>query len=48
MRVVDVIFGVVLVAEMTLAIPDGTVVKRALTAERDPALKSLAAENAKP
>ena len=48
MRVVDVIFGVVLVAEMTLAVPDGTVVKLALTAERDPALKSLAAENAKP
>ena len=48
MRVFDLICGVALVAEMTLAVPDGTVVKRALSAERDPALKPLAAENAKP
>ena len=48
MRVVDLICGMVLVAEMALAVPDGTVVKRALAAERDPALKALSADHAKP
>lgn len=48
MRAVCGIFGVALLAGAAWAVPDGTVVKRVSSAERDPSLKPLAAESAKP
>jgi len=48
MRTIDVLCAAVLVARMSLAVPDGTVVKRVPASERDPALKPLTADAAKP
>ena len=48
MRVTEAAWGAVLVAGMSLAVPDGTVVKRVQASERDLSLKPLAAERATP
>jgi hypothetical protein len=44
----NVVWGVMLMAGVTLAVPDGTVVKRTSAAGRDPSLKPLASERAMP
>ena len=44
----NVVWGVMLMAGVTLAVPDGTVVKRTSAAGRDPTLKPLASERAMP
>ena len=48
MSMIKVMCGVALVAGTALAVPDGTVVKRVLAAERDALLRPLAGELARP
>jgi len=48
MRKIDALCGVLMIAGVTLAVPDGTVVKRVSMAGRDASLSPLAAEKAMP